>query len=78
MKIQTHQREVQREDFAGGSALVTIGDGSVLLLETKLAKPAVLREGRPVNGVPIPNLIPNRGWTKKLNTHRTPVNIEWD
>jgi len=49
MKIQTHGREVQREDFADGSALVTFEDGSVLILESKLAKPSVLREGRPVN-----------------------------
>ena len=41
--------EASREQFAGGSALVTYRDGSVLILETRSAKTAVLREANPVD-----------------------------
>lgn len=41
--------EASREEFADGSALVTYPDGSVLILESELAKAAVMGEGRPVN-----------------------------
>jgi hypothetical protein len=41
--------ETTREEFPDGSALVTYQDGSVLILESKLAKGCALREGRRAN-----------------------------
>lgn len=49
MSHQDNQQEATREDFADGSAVVTYPDGSMLIVETKLAKVSALREGRPVN-----------------------------
>ena len=39
----------RRQRFADGSAVVTYRDGSVLILESALAKPTVLRERGPVD-----------------------------
>jgi len=41
--------KVMREQFPDGSALITYPDGSVLILESDLAKEAVWHESRPVN-----------------------------
>jgi len=41
--------EASREQFADGSALVTYPDGSMLILESELAREAVFMEGCPVN-----------------------------
>jgi len=41
--------EGTREEFPDGSALVTYPDGSVLILESELAKVSGLRDGSPVN-----------------------------
>jgi hypothetical protein len=41
--------EASREQFTDGSALVTYRDGSMLNLESDLARESVLRESRPVN-----------------------------
>jgi hypothetical protein len=49
MSNQTRSKEVSREQFADGSALVTYQDGSVLVLEGKLAKADGLRETGSVN-----------------------------
>jgi hypothetical protein len=39
----------RREQFPDGSALVTYADGTMLIVESTLAKATPLREGRPVN-----------------------------
>ena len=49
MSTGPNRKEVRREQFPDGSALVTYQDGSMLILESNLAKDAVLRETRPVN-----------------------------
>jgi hypothetical protein len=49
MSTEANRKEVRREQFRDGSALVTYQDGSMLILESNLAKDAVLREARPVN-----------------------------
>ncbi len=41
--------EARREQFADGSALATYRDGSMLILESDLARESLLRESRPVN-----------------------------
>ena len=48
---QHHQANAKprRKRFADGSALVTYRHGSVLILESKLAKESALRESQPVN-----------------------------
>jgi hypothetical protein len=48
---QHHQANTKprRKRFADGSALVTYRDGSVLILESKLATESALRESQPVN-----------------------------
>ena len=42
-------RDAKREDFPDGSALVTYADGGMLILESDLAREAVLQESRSVN-----------------------------
>ena len=49
MKIKPRNQPVRREQFGDGSTLVTYPDGSVVILESDLAKLAVMRAGRPVN-----------------------------
>lgn len=49
MSYQDNNREVKREEFADGSALVTYPDGSMLIVESKLARESVFQESRPVN-----------------------------
>ena len=49
MSTGPNRKEVHREQFRDGSALVTYEDGSMLIVESNLAKDAVLREGRSVN-----------------------------
>ena len=48
-----HQSEdkpkLMREQFPDGSALITYPDGSMLILESDLAKELVWHESRPVN-----------------------------
>lgn len=44
MSNQPARKETIREQFADGSALVTCQDGSVLLLESNLAKVSEFRE----------------------------------
>lgn len=46
MREQSGRVESQREEFADGSALVTYADGSQLILESRLARQAVIREER--------------------------------
>jgi hypothetical protein len=38
-----------REELPDGSALVTFPDGSMLIVESKLAKSMALRQSRPAN-----------------------------
>ena len=40
---------MKRENFPDGSAIVTYPNGGMLILESALAKPGVLCEGRPVD-----------------------------
>ena len=49
MSSRENKQELRREEFSDGSGIVTYADGSALIIETKLAKTSVLREGRPVN-----------------------------
>jgi hypothetical protein len=49
VSYQDNEQEVKREEFADGSALVTHHDGSMLIVESKLARESVFRESRPVN-----------------------------
>jgi hypothetical protein len=49
MSTGPNRKEVHREQFRDGSALVTYEDGSMLILESNLAKEAVGREAGPVN-----------------------------
>ena len=49
MKYQSNKQAVTREDFPDGSAVVTYEDGSMLILESDLAKETVLREHRNVS-----------------------------
>ena len=49
MNTQPNRQEAKREEFPDGSALVTYQDGSILLVESNLAKESVLRDTRPVN-----------------------------
>ncbi len=49
MSNQASKRKPKREKFPDGSALVTYPDGSVLILESDLAKETALREARPAN-----------------------------
>lgn len=49
MSTGPNRKAAHREQFRDGSALVTYQDGSVLILETDLAKDAVLGETRPAN-----------------------------
>jgi len=49
MSPEAKRKEVHREQFADGSAVVTSEDGSMLIVESKLAKHALLGEDRPVN-----------------------------
>src|ERR1035441_8799716 len=44
MTTGPNRKEVRREQFRDGSALVTYEDGSMLILESNLAKEAVGRE----------------------------------
>jgi len=44
MKQKPQRKEIKREDFADGSSLVTYHDGSVLIVESKLARSAALGE----------------------------------
>jgi len=46
---QAKTQKPNREEFADGSALVTYPVGSMLILESDLARGAVLEESRPVN-----------------------------
>jgi hypothetical protein len=46
---QAGKAESTRVEFADGSALVTYTDGSQLILESRLARQAALREGRGVS-----------------------------
>ena len=50
--------ELQREEFPDGSALVTYADGSMLIIETKLAKQAVMRERTAVSYADVPPVPP--------------------
>lgn len=49
VKADSNRQQVLREQFQDGSALVTNQNGSVLILESNLAKTTTLREGKPVN-----------------------------
>jgi len=49
VKTKSKKPAVHREQFADGSALVTYPDGSVLILESDLARELVFQESRPVN-----------------------------
>ena len=49
MKTKRKKPAARRENFSDGSAVVTYPDGSMLILESDLAKPGVLCEGRPVS-----------------------------
>jgi hypothetical protein len=44
MNNQPNRKEINREQFADSSALITYQDGSVLLLESSLPKVSELRE----------------------------------
>jgi hypothetical protein len=48
MSNQGNRKEASREQFTDGSALVTYQDGSVLLLESSLAKVSNLQETRSI------------------------------
>ena len=41
--------DAKREEFPDGSALVTYADGGMLIVETDLAREAVLQDSRSVN-----------------------------
>ena len=45
--MNEHRREVRREEFQDGSAVVIYEDGSTLVVESKLAKAAAMGEARP-------------------------------
>ena len=47
--MRENRQELRREQFSDGSAIVTYADGSALIMESKLARTSVMREGRPVN-----------------------------
>jgi|WetSurMetagenome_2_1015567.scaffolds.fasta_scaffold1676906_1 hypothetical protein len=49
MSTEGIQKEARREGFQDGSVLVTYPDGSMLILESDLAKDAVLGEPCPSN-----------------------------
>ena len=49
MSPEAKRKEAHRERFRDGSVLVTYPDGSMLILESDLAKDAVLGEPRPAN-----------------------------
>jgi len=40
---------VKRQEFPDGSAIVTYADGGILIVETELAREAVLQDSRSVN-----------------------------
>ena len=46
MKPEVKWKEAHREQFADGSTVVTYEDGSMLIVESKLAKHALLGETR--------------------------------
>ena len=46
MTKKSSRQEARREEFPDGSALVTYQDGSMLIVESKLAKGSALRETR--------------------------------
>jgi hypothetical protein len=49
MSTGPNRKEVRREQFSDGSALVTYQDGSMLILESNLAKEGIAGERRSVN-----------------------------
>ena len=49
MNRHAKQTTPQREDFPDGSALVTYPGGSMLILESKFSKVAVVRENKSAN-----------------------------
>ncbi len=49
MTPKPSQKKAHREEFPDGSSSVTYEDGSMLIVETKLAKHALLGERRSVN-----------------------------
>ena len=49
MSSHNNKQTAQREEFPDGSALVTYPDGTVLIVESELARAAVMGEGRAVN-----------------------------
>jgi hypothetical protein len=49
MREQGKTQETRREEFRDGSAVLTYPDGSVAIIESRLAKESVLRDTRPVN-----------------------------
>jgi hypothetical protein len=57
MSKPASKRELQREEFSDGSAL-TYADGSMLIIETKLAKQAVMRERTTVKYADVPPVPP--------------------
>jgi hypothetical protein len=64
LKIESNRKtEACREQFADGSAVVTYPDGSMLILESDLARESVLQEGRPVSYNKLPP--PPAGAAKK-------------
>jgi len=49
-KLQSEEDpKVTRDQFPDGSALITYPDGSMLILESNLAKESVWHESKPVN-----------------------------
>ena len=59
-KCREGSAEPRREEFADGSALVTYPDGTMLIVESALARVAVFREGTPVNYNDSPTPPPTR------------------
>jgi hypothetical protein len=49
LKKRQNSQEAKREEFPDGSALIIYEDGSVLILDSDLARDAVLRESRIVS-----------------------------
>jgi hypothetical protein len=49
VKAQPNNQEPCREEFPDGSALITYQDGSLLILESSLARTTMLREGKSVS-----------------------------
>ena len=54
MTKKNNRQEAKREEFPDGSPLVTYQDGSMLIVESKLAKGSALRETRVLSYVDPP------------------------